>query len=123
VSSGQDWCKHYNGMAKNKACDAGIEYKSLCAKFTDMPCVYRHPDVAECSKLLLMTQSEADEYEQGIADLIGYLAKCDQLIAKMPGGAGVIECPKCSNSLHWTRASNGHVWGKCKTDKCMGWME
>lgn len=36
---------------------------------------------------------------------------------------GIIECPKCGNKLHYTISSyNGHIWGKCETDKCLVWM-
>lgn len=35
---------------------------------------------------------------------------------------GIIECPKCKGELHFTRAfSNGHIWGKCKTENCLSW--
>jgi hypothetical protein len=47
-----------------------------------------------------------------------------KLIDEMPGNNGKIKCPKCGNDLHWTRASfNKHVWGKCKTDNCLLWMQ
>jgi len=46
------------------------------------------------------------------------------LIAKQEGNRGKIECPKCEGDLHWSRASlNGHVWGKCKTENCLSWVQ
>jgi len=37
---------------------------------------------------------------------------------------GKIVCPKCGGELHYTRAKvNGHVWGKCKTEGCLSWMQ
>ena len=35
---------------------------------------------------------------------------------------GIIECPRCKSELTYVRAkSNGHVWGKCKTENCLSW--
>lgn len=36
--------------------------------------------------------------------------------------AGKIICPKCSGELNYSIASNGHVWGVCKTKGCLRWM-
>ena len=39
------------------------------------------------------------------------------------GATGVIECPACKGELSYSISGyNGHVWGKCKTDKCLSWM-
>lgn len=36
----------------------------------------------------------------------------------------VVECPICKGRLHLSQSSyNGHVHGKCETDKCVSWME
>lgn len=36
---------------------------------------------------------------------------------------GAIRCPVCDNILSYTISSyNGHIWGKCHTDCCIGWM-
>ncbi len=36
----------------------------------------------------------------------------------------VVECPVCKGRLHLSQSSyNGHVHGKCETDKCVSWME
>ena len=36
----------------------------------------------------------------------------------------VVECPACKGKLHLTQSSyNGHVHGKCETEKCIHWME
>jgi hypothetical protein len=52
------------------------------------------------------------------------IIKALTLIVKEEGNQGKIICPKCGNDLHWTRASsNKHVWGKCKTENCLSWMQ
>lgn len=39
------------------------------------------------------------------------------------GLTGTIECPKCGNILGYSIAKeNGHIWGCCKTEKCLSWM-
>jgi len=36
---------------------------------------------------------------------------------------GTIICPVCGKNLHYTVSSyNGHIWGNCETDGCLGWM-
>lgn len=55
---------------------------------------------------------------------IKYILEAYKLIGNKKGNRGTIECPKCKNELHFSRASsNGHVWGKCKTDNCLSWMQ
>jgi len=37
---------------------------------------------------------------------------------------GSVECPACKGNLQFTKASyNGHIWAKCETDSCLGWIE
>ncbi|AWB26198.1 hypothetical protein DA075_35605 (plasmid) [Methylobacterium currus] len=45
-----------------------------------------------------------------------------RLIADVPGVEGEISCPECSGRLRWSRAENGHVWGKCESGGCLMWM-
>jgi transcriptional regulator with XRE-family HTH domain len=36
----------------------------------------------------------------------------------------IIECPKCGKSLHFSKNElNGHIWGKCETKDCLGWIQ
>ena len=44
------------------------------------------------------------------------------IIGELKEDQGKIKCPKCEGELHYTRAKNGHVWGKCKTENCLSWM-
>lgn len=55
---------------------------------------------------------------------IKFLLEALKVIATLKEPRGTIECPKCNGQLNYTRASsNGHVWGKCKTDNCLSWMQ
>ena len=43
--------------------------------------------------------------------------------SKNKDARGEIECPACKGKLHYSIASyNGHIWGKCETEKCLEWM-
>ena len=66
-----------------------------------------------------MKNKEAKELDKNFMSILQAL----NLSAKEKGNQGQIKCPKCSNDLNWTRASNKHVWGKCKTENCLSWMQ
>lgn len=39
------------------------------------------------------------------------------------GRAGILVCPICHEHIIYMRnVSNGHSWGKCETEGCIGWM-
>ena len=43
---------------------------------------------------------------------------------KKNGGSFSIECPQCNGILRMIKSSyNGHIHGKCETDKCLNWTE
>jgi hypothetical protein len=124
MSNRQNWCKHYNGYANHEECKDGHLYEDfddICS-YDDRPCLNRESVVA-CPSKTYMSDQEAEEYEQRIAALIGHLGQAHQAIAKVQGVAGTIKCPKCENILHWSRASNGHVWGACETAECLRWLQ
>lgn len=51
------------------------------------------------------------------------IAKIKETEGKKRGVKGSINCPKCNGELQYSIAKlNGHIWGKCKTDKCLKWM-
>lgn len=67
-----------------------------------------------------MNPKISDEVSERFKNMIESL----KIIKDMPGDRGKIKCPQCGNDLHWTRASsNKHVWGKCKTENCLSWMQ
>ena len=40
------------------------------------------------------------------------------------GGNGSMICPKCGKQLYYSVSGyNGHVWAKCSTDGCIGFMQ
>jgi hypothetical protein len=37
---------------------------------------------------------------------------------------GIVECPGCGGKLHYSKSTyNGHIQGKCETDKCLSWIQ
>lgn len=54
---------------------------------------------------------------------IEYIVQALSLIKMNDENSGKIQCPKCSGDLHYSRSKNGHVWGKCKTEGCLSWMQ
>lgn len=72
-----------------------------------------------------MTDQEMEEMfnfiKKAIAEIIKLHPKKD---GKLQDGIGSIKCPKCDSTLHYSISSyNGHIWGKCETNNCLGWME
>ncbi len=55
---------------------------------------------------------------------IKHILEAYKIITPLKENRGKIECPKCKGELNYSRAkSNGHVWGKCKTENCLSWMQ
>jgi hypothetical protein len=46
------------------------------------------------------------------------------IIRELKASQGIIKCPICKGSLHYSRANlNGHIWGNCKTPGCISWKQ
>jgi hypothetical protein len=97
-----------------------------------IPCLKINEDAPPCHLRVFPTKEEAEAedaaFEAHIADFMKHMPiACNRIIEiarETNASAGVIDCPKCGGSLHWSRArSNGHVHAKCETADCLGWME
>ena len=67
---------------------------------------------------------ESKQSKKEDQEMIKFLMTALQLIKKEPGHQGEITCPKCSGILTWNRSKfNGHVWGICRTNGCLRWMQ
>lgn len=55
-------------------------------------------------------------------DPLAPILKALSEIKKLKDNRGTIMCPECGSTLHYTRAQNGHVWGKCTKEGCLRWM-
>jgi hypothetical protein len=124
-------CRHYNGPVHNDCCAAGVNYRKLGddlkpGYIVRLPCVVGSPLTKEpvtCDKISLLTEDELKKQEQEITENSVKLFEAIGVIRKTKLQSGHIECPKCKSNLHFSVAkSNGHIWGKCETEKCLSWM-
>lgn len=121
-----DKCIHFNGLS-HQFCKAGINYESVKDR-TQRP--YKIPCVkntvmhgSHCSLQQFRTDEEVEKEIKEIENISVIAFGALSIISTRKENNGIIECPKCGGKLHYTRASNGHVWGKCETENCLSWMQ
>ena len=135
----KDTCKHFNGV-QNSRCDADVNYRELAGPpnagyVARLPCWVNslsdkpQPKVT-CEKFCLPSAQEINDWERYVQEHIKRQMKANPLIVafkkeyKGRSGSVVKTCPVCGGNLHMSIARyNGHVHGKCETDKCLWWME
>lgn len=124
-------CRHFKGPIHNDCCDAGVNYRKLGddsrpGYLVRLPCVVGSPLTKEpvsCEKISLLTDDELKKIEQEITESSVFIFNAVQLIRKTKQQSGHVECPKCKSELHFSVAkSNGHIWAKCKTERCLSWI-
>lgn len=84
-----------------------------------------------CAMIELPTQEQCDQAEADTKKawdrtLLGLKVAGEWRVKGKPAQDRheVRECPACKGKLHLTQSSyNGHVHGKCETEKCISWME
>jgi hypothetical protein len=126
MSTHKDRCKYYNGMAQNKCCDAGVNYEKQFPRDIHagrQPCLDKKSSVI-CPEKSYWSAEEIAEREATDAIRKAQYITAVAAISKIPGEGSVIDCPRCGGKLDWSRAaSNGHVWGTCRTDGCLRWIQ
>jgi len=131
-------CSHFNGIRdENCACNAGVVYATVKHKeikgLAGFPC-FREGQGVTCWKRHFPTKeevaAEVAEHEQRWERLkLGMVAAREDAekrgFKKGNSGRGHIACPVCkSGELHYSVAGyNGHMHGRCTTDKCISWMQ
>ncbi len=67
----------------------------------------------------------AQEEEEGKRNAKRFRSMLDALdvIKEVKENQGKIICPECGGDLHFRISLNGHVWGKCKTEGCLSWVQ
>ena len=119
------WCRHFTGI-QNITCEAGVTYVDVRDSDSSpyrWPCL--HGDLT-CEKREYRTAEENAATEAAWdAEWAAIKAARADIVAALEGNAGgtTIVCPKCSESLAGSIASNGHVHGACSTEGCLRWME
>jgi hypothetical protein len=143
-------CKFYNGI-QNECCNAGIIYNNVIPEPNEqLGVAYRLPCIdlslrgkmnqvqsenyarrGTCEKYAEPTAEDIQQDNIEIEKLLNNFTNSFNPIIKRikkehkgKDWRGVEECPICQGKLHLTHAAyNGHVHGKCETDKCLSWME
>lgn len=131
------WCKHYRGMYKKDACEAGVTFASLPNHGTrefhnSCPCFGPH---GGCNLAEYPTAEEMAADDAEMEKRIESLGKARMAIVESlggpwkrgtPGASGSIDCPVCGGqkTLRFSRAGvNGHIHAGCQTENCVRWME
>ena len=128
-SSGDDWCKHYNGTV-NAACKAGVNYDAI-KDVSSIPYRWICTDpqsTVPCDLCVRRTPEEIRERKEYLLDRLKHMdaafAKIRPFRQRGKTTTGVIECPKCKGRLHYSISGyNGHIHGKCETDGCLSWIQ
>lgn len=118
-------CRHYSyergniyaGDFGGPACAVGVDMSQPGSFGRCMP----NPS-SPCAKREEYTDAEREAWkayrDEGLAKLAVAVAA---IPAPIPcGTTGNCKCPNCPGDLHWSRASNGHVWLECTTEDCVG---
>ena len=143
-------CIHFNGL-QHDLCERGIAYAQFrpgipCIKFVEKSAnggTYLKPgekaaerrpwkyDGKPCPFYQAPTdeqvQADREELERVMARFkVALKVASEWRVKPKPAQSRheVVECPVCKGRLHLSQSSyNGHVHGKCETDKCVHRME
>lgn len=129
-------CVHFTGISE-KVCKCGIKYESVRDSSVSpykWPCFKDDGAQTVCDKALFPTAAEVAEcvaeIKKNTTQTLEAMAAVHEAarrlgLKKGRGGTGTIKCPVCTTgTLGFSVASyNGHIWGKCSTDNCVGWMQ
>lgn len=124
-------CKHYNRhVAEHGECEADINVRRAVGG-PDSGWLMRTPCFVDHEQKAFMCERYAEPTDEELAARNAEIAASIKRIgiarkAILDAGAkpsGTIKCPHCAGTLHWSKASNGHIHAKCSTAKCVSWME
>lgn len=134
-----NFCKHYRGMHRKDACEAGIEFSTLEHYGTKLfhdscPC-FGPEHHGRCDRKEYRSVEEMAAQEAEVCARFNAIGLARDAIVEHCGGpwkrgdsgtSDVIDCPVCGTetSLAFSRSGyNGHIHATCKTDDCVAWME
>lgn len=142
IAFDMNYCQHYGrGSGADMICKAGMDLNSIKRVPTGAnqikwgPCIEGHTlqnPHDHCPHWIRRTREQgearADAIERSTRMMEVVMPAVDKWrswtgnnrVAKQ----GIIECPMCKGRLHLAQSShNGHLWGKCETEKCVSWIE
>jgi hypothetical protein len=105
---------------------------NLCAKGhagsldRESPCRARNAGATTCPDREWWSQEERDAYRRA-EERVKLIVEAMQRIKSLNparDSKGTIECPRCGGVLDYVvSATNGHIWGRCRAEKCLAWIE
>ena len=121
------YCIHFNGI-ECEICKKGIKYSDVMkgnekgAFF--YPCVKKYSilETVTCPEYQDPTDEQVENSLKEQKERLTLIESALYVIRESDETRGVIKCPKCGNELHFVKHENRHIWGKCKTPDCLGWM-
>jgi hypothetical protein len=123
-------CRHFTGY-QNGTCKAQVNYREMVGGpdagwAARLPCIpdssLRKEPVAKCEKYATWTAEELAEQDREHEAHWQNMKTALAAIRATGKRQGEIDCPRCGGKLGFSVASNGHIWGKCKTEGCLAWM-
>jgi hypothetical protein len=123
-------CKHFTGT-QNPTCRENISYDNFRGEGQSLPCLSKFNKFGTtCDFYADPSDAEIAEGESHLRASYEKFAKALPIIKEIKKAhkgqnwKGAVKCPVCGGELVMTHAStNGHVWGCCKTEGCLSWME
>jgi hypothetical protein len=141
VDHHRNYCVHYAPREGN-GCKAGMDIETIRCVPTPSsngskmvkwgPCIGGHTladPCSHCPKWERRSLEDAEHYADDIEAALHRMTVVMPVISawrnqEPRGKSGVIECPSCKGRLHLSQAAcNGHVWAKCETEGCVGFIE
>ena len=77
-------------------------------------------------KIKEQENKENQKIKEDLVCVIEAITKAHKIKEKTGDVSGRMTCPKCGvkDALGWSISrTNGHVWGKCKTNNCLQWIQ
>lgn len=125
-------CKYFRSPVHHTSCKLNINYRDLAGEpqvsyLARLPCSnsMKLKDPVSCESKVKYTADEMKAIEKELTERAENFSKAISAIKKLKNNPqhGDIECPKCKKRLYFSIAkSNGHIWGKCESEKCLSWM-
>lgn len=135
-----NYCQHYRrGKGSDMTCGAGMDLKTTQIAHVDGgmrwgPCIGGHTlddPLSHCRHWLRRTREMGEKRADKMQRSMDILTKAMPVISTWRtkpkpshDKQEVIKCPACDGRLHLRQSAyNGHVWAKCETSDCVGFIE
>lgn len=121
-------CIHYTGIL-NTRCRADVTYTELAGGDEPgwglrLPCLSWNKSTLTCDRRQEPTEEQVKSFLEEFERHTGYVTQALRLIESQKGDSGKVACPRCGNTIHWSRSPrNKHLHLRCSTPKCVSMMQ